>query len=109
MQTLSVILSLICRVAMVGLALFGLVSYLTGGVPAHPSQEWMVLAACDGLAFVAPLTKYRNPAVLAGLVTLGANYWYRHYMASWIFWYTGIAIVLVLLPRYMRKPKKERR
>jgi hypothetical protein len=47
--------------------------------------------------------------VLAGLVTLGANYWYRHYMAIWIFWYTGIAIVLVLLPRYMRKPKKERR
>jgi hypothetical protein len=30
-------------------------------------------------------------------------------MAIWIFWYTGIAIVLVLLPRYMRKPKKERR
>jgi hypothetical protein len=108
MQTLSVILSLICRVTLAGLAVFGLVKYLAGGVPAHPSQEWMILAACDGLAFVAPLTRYRNPALLAGMVTLGASYWYRHYTEIWVFWYVGIAIVLVLLPRYMRKPKKSR-
>ncbi len=62
--------------------------------------------ACGCLAILAPLVKWRNPAVVAGLLALGVHYWYRHNVETWNLWYTGIAILLVLLPRYRLKPKK---
>jgi hypothetical protein len=107
MQTLSVILSLICRIALVGLAVAGFASdFKAPVVPAYITQEWSAMFACGCLAILAPLVKWRNPAVVAGLLALGVHYWYRHNVETWNLWYTGIAILLVLLPRYRLKPKK---
>jgi len=106
MQTLSVILSLICRVVLVGFALSGFWGHVSGGIPGHISQEWGTIAACDLLAVLAPLTRWRNTALLAGLAAAGAHFWFRHSIEAWTLWYTGVAIVLVLLPRYMLKPRR---
>jgi len=105
MQTLSVILSLICRIALIGLVAPVLVTHFSV-LPPHPTQEWIALAACYALAAVAPFIQSRNPALVAGLIALGVYYWLRHYVEIWTLIYTGISIVLVLLPRYRRKVVK---
>ncbi len=105
MQTLSVILSLICRIALIGLVAPALVTHFSV-LPGHPTQAWIALAACYVLAVVAPMIQSRNPALVAGLLTLGVYYWLHHSFETWTLIYTGIAIVLVLLPRYRRKPVK---
>ena len=56
-------------------------------------------AACDALAVLAPLLRWRKLAFLAGLLALSAHYYFaRRYVPMWDMAYMGVAIVLVLLP-----------
>jgi len=111
MQTLSVILSLICRLTMVAIALTAVATHFPGNAMPRASQmtqDWMIVVGCDGLAMVAPLLRFRNAALIAGLLALGVHYGYQHHVPMWSVWYTGVAILLVLLPRYKRKVEKGR-
>lgn len=107
-QTLRAIFSLICRVVLLGIA----VPVLLGDFPQHsmPSRitpEWSMPAACDALAVLAPLLRWRKLAFLAGVAALSAHYYYaRRYVPVWDMAYMGVAIVLVLLPASGRESGK---
>jgi hypothetical protein len=96
MQTFRVIMSLICRVVLFGIA----VPVLLGDFPNYKMpyrfpQEWTVVTVCDGLAMIAPLR---------------AHFYYRHTAPFWDMAYMGVALVFVLLPSSgrgegMKKPR----
>lgn len=100
MQTFWAIVSLIFRVALLGIAVPILLERFPNfSYPRNPSQEWLVLTGCAVLAVIAPLLKTRKLAFLAGALALGARYYYhRHYIPALELGYMGVAIVLVLLP-----------
>lgn len=116
MQTFWAIVSLIFRVALLGIAVPILLgSFPNYSYPRNPSQEWLILTGLAVLAVVAPLLKTRKLAFLAGVLGLGARYYYHpHSIPALELAYMGVAIVLVLLPvsgrsAEMVKREKKRR
>jgi len=106
--------SLLCRVALLAIAVPVLMRDFPGYMmPDRITQDWSLPTACDVLAVVAPLMRWRKLAFLAGLLALGAHYYYdRRYVPVWDLAYMGVAIVLVLLPssgRAMVKAKPKTR
>jgi hypothetical protein len=113
MQTSRAIVSLICRVVLLGIAVPMLLRHFPNyKVPYRLPTEWVVLTVCDAFAVLAPLLRTRKLAFLAGAATLGGNYYFRHYEPIWDLAYMAVAIVFVLLPSSGRgdgKAKANRR
>ncbi len=111
MQTFWVIVSLILRVVLLGVAVPLLLADFPGyTAPRHPSQEWLLLTGCDALAVAAPLFKFRKFAFLAGLAMLGVHYYYHpHYIPTWDLAYMGVAIILAVLPSSGRSAEMVKR
>jgi hypothetical protein len=104
METLSVILSMICRVALVGIAVPLLLGNFPGyTMPSRMTTDWAALAACDAFAVIAPLIRWRKASLLAGMLGLGVHYGYRHHAPVLGLAYMGVAIVLALLPKADRR------
>ncbi|MFY9747836.1 MAG: hypothetical protein WA891_01040 [Acidobacteriaceae bacterium] len=98
-QTLRAVYSVICRMALLGIALPVLLAdfpnYL---MPSRVTQDWSMLVTCDALALLAPLLRWRKMAFLAGLLALGLHYYFRKIVPTWDLAYMGVAILFVLLP-----------
>jgi hypothetical protein len=111
MQTFWAIVSLIFRVALLGIAVpVLLANFPNFSYPRNPSQEWLVVTGCSAFAVVAPLLKDRKIAFLAGALSLGARYYYHpHYIPALGLAYMGVAIVLVLLPASGRSAEMVKR
>jgi len=109
MQTLWAILSLICRVALFGLAVPVLLGDFPGfHFPYNPSQEWWILTGCDALAVLMPVLRSRKLAFLAGVAALSSHYYYhRHSVPVWDLAYMAVAIVLLLVPSSGRVAKRK--
>jgi hypothetical protein len=108
-QTFRAIVSLILRVALLGIA----VPVLLGDFPEFrlPSRfttEWTAVMACDLLAVFAPLAPTRKLAFLGGAAALGAHYYYKHDVPVFDMAYLGVAIVFVLLPNSGRKTGRDK-
>jgi len=109
LQTFRVIVSLILRVVLVGIALPILLHHFPNfKLPYRYPTDWVVVTVCDALAVVAPLMRSRKLAFLAGAAALGAHYFYQHFVPMWDLVYMGVAIVFVLLPGSGRRTEKER-
>ena len=109
LQTFRVIVSLILRVVLVGIALPLLLRHFPNyKLPYRYPTDWVIVTVCDALAVVAPLLRSRKLAFLAGAAALGAHYYYQHFVPVWDLAYMGVAIVLVLLPMSGRKTEKPR-
>lgn len=106
MQTLWVILSLICRVVLLGLSLPVLLdNFPNYTLPGRVTQDWSLVVLGDVLALVAPLLSWRKTAFLAGILALGAHYYFRHIVPTPDLAYMGVAILFVLLPSSSRTGK----
>lgn len=109
LQTFRVIVSLILRVAMVGLAVPVLLHHFPDyKLPYRYTTDWTVVVVCDVLAVVAPLVRVRKLTFLAGAAALGAHYFYQHTVQTWDLTYLTLAIVFVLLPGSGRQVEKPR-
>ena len=111
LQTFRVIVSLILRVVLVGIAVPVLLRHFPDyKLPYRYTPEWTVVVICDVLAVVAPLLQVRKLTLLAGAAAIGSHYYYQHFVPSWDLAYMLVAIVFVLLPTSGRdKVAKERR
>lgn len=110
MQTLSVAISLICRVVLVGLAAPVLLGdFPNYSLPSRILEDWAVLTGCDALAVVAPMLRWRKFALLAAMVVLGVHYYYRHIVGFLDLAYAGVALIFVLLPASGRATDEEKR
>jgi len=111
MQTFWAIVSLIFRVALLGIAVPILLRRFPNfSYPRNPSQEWLALTACAVLAVVAPLLKTRKVTFLAGAAMIGVRYFYHpHFTPGLEMVYMGVAIVLVLLPASGRSAEQVKR
>jgi hypothetical protein len=108
LQTMRVIVSLILRVLLFGIALPVLLRHFPDyKLPYRFPTEWIVVVVCDTLAVVAPLMRTRKLAFLAGAAALGAHYYYHHFVPLWDLAYMGVAIIFVLLPGSGRTTAKE--
>ncbi len=110
LQTFRVIVSLILRVALVGIAVPVLLHHFPEyKLPYRYTTDWSVVVICDLLAVVAPLLSVRKLTFLAGAAAVGAHYYYQHSVPMLDFAYLGLAIVFVLLPTSGRdKVEKQR-
>lgn len=110
MQTLSVVISLICRVVLVGLAAPVLLGdFPNYSLPSRMTQDWVAVTCCDALALVAPMLRWRKFALLAAMVVLGAHYYYRHIVGFLDLAYAGVALIFVLLPASGRATEEQKR
>ena len=110
MQTSRAIVSLICRVVLLGIAVPVLLRHFPNyKLPYRFPTDWIVVTVCDALAVVAPLLRVRNVAFLAGAAALGAHYYYRHFVPVWDLVYMAVAIIFVLLPSSGRGDGKKKR
>lgn len=108
-QTLWAICSLICRVALLGIAIPVLLRHFPNyRLPHRFATDWIIMVAVDALAVLAPLMRNRKLAFVAAAAALGAHYFYRHFVPIGDLAYTGVAIVLVLLPSSRRRTGKEK-
>jgi hypothetical protein len=110
MQTFRVVLSLICRVVLLGIA----VPFLLGDFPNHKvpyrfPPEWIAVTSSDALTVIAPLVRWRKLAFLAGVAALGSHYYFQRSTPLWDLAYMGVAIVFVLLPSSGRGDGKKKR
>jgi hypothetical protein len=109
LQTFRVIVSLILRVVLIGLAVPVLLGHFPNfKLPYRYTTDWTVIVACDALAVVAPLLSVRKLAFLAGAAVLASHYYYQHSAPVWDLAYIAVAIVLVLLPVSGREVVKEK-
>jgi hypothetical protein len=109
MQTIRAVISLICRVVLLGLALPVLLgNFPNYTLPGRMAQDWMLLVLGDTLALVAPLLRWRKMTFLAGVLALGVHYYYRHNVPVLDLVYMGVAILFVLLPGSNRVIAKRR-
>ena len=107
-QTTRAIVSLICRVVLLGIALPVVVRHFPNfRLPYRYPTDWIVLTVCDTLAVVAPLMRSRKLAFFAGAAALGAHYYYRHFVPVWDLIYMAVAILFVLLPSTERTVVKD--
>jgi hypothetical protein len=110
LQTMRVIVSLILRVVLLGIALpLLLKDFPNYKLPYRFPTDWTIMTVCDALMVFAPLMRTRKLAFLAGAAAMGAHYYYRHFVPLWDMAYLGVAIVFVLLPLSGRKTGKEKR
>ncbi len=80
-QTFRVIVSLICRVVLVAIALPVLLRHFPNyKLPYRYPTDWIIVVVCDALAVVAPLLRSRKLAFLAGAAAMGAHYYYQHFV-----------------------------
>jgi hypothetical protein len=99
MQTTRAIVSLIFRVVLLGIAVPVLLSDFPGHMmPSHVMTDWATITAADALAVAAPLLRWRKLALLAGILTAGAHYYFRHHAPVLDMVYVLLAIGLVLAP-----------
>ncbi len=110
LQTFRVIISLILRVAMVGIAVPVLLHHFPDfKLPYRYTTDWTVVVLCDVLTVVAPLLRIRKLTFLAGAAAIGAHYYYQHSVPFLDSAYVAMSIVFVLLPTSGRdKVGKER-
>lgn len=109
LQTMRVIVSLILRVVLVGIAVpLLLKDFPEYKIPYRFTTDWTVVTVCDAMAVFAPLIRTRKLAFVAGAAALVAHYYYRHYAPLWDMVYLGVAIVFVLLPMSGRQVEKQR-
>lgn len=109
MQTIRAVMSLICRVVLLGLALPVLLgNFPNYTLPGRMTQDWSLLVLGDTLALVAPLLRWRKTAFLAGVLALAAHYYFRHNVPMLDLAYMGVAILFVLLPGSNRVIGKRR-
>jgi hypothetical protein len=98
-QTLRAIYSLICRVVLLGIALPVLLGdFPDYTLPSRFTQDWSMLVACDALALLAPLLRWRKMVFLAGVLALGLHYYFRKIVPTLDMAYICVAILFVLLP-----------
>jgi hypothetical protein len=108
-QTFRVIVSLICRVVLLGIAVPVLLRHFPNHkLPYRYPTDWVVVTVCDALAVVAPLMRSRKLPFLAAAAAMGAHYYYRHFVPMGDLMYMGVAILFVLQPSSMRRTGKER-
>lgn len=109
LQTFRVIVSLILRVALVGIAAPVLLHHFPEyKLPYRYTTDWTVVVTCDLLAVVAPLLQVRKLTFLAAAAAMGAHYYYQHSVPMLDLAYMAVAIVLVLLPISGRRVEKQR-
>jgi uncharacterized SAM-binding protein YcdF (DUF218 family) len=107
-QTFRVIVSLICRVALLAIAVPVLLRHFPDyKLPYRYPTDWIVVTVCDTAAVVAPLMRSRKLAFLAGAAAMGAHYYYRHFVPVGDLVYMGVAILFVLQPSSERKVVKQ--
>jgi hypothetical protein len=109
-QTVRAVISLICRVVLLGIA----VPLLLGDFPDYKlpyrfPTAWTVVTVCDALAVFAPLLRARKLAFLAGAAVLGAHYYFQKSVPVWGMAYLAVAIVFVALPSSGRGDGKKKR
>ena len=108
-QTFRVIVSLICRVVLLAIAVPVLLRHFPNyKLPYRYPTDWVVVTVCDALAVVAPLMRWRKLPFLAGAAALTAHYFYRHFVPVGDLVYMGVAILFVLQPSSMRSTERER-
>ncbi len=108
-QTFRVIVSLICRVVLLGIAVPVLLRHFPNyKLPYRYPTDWIIVTVCDAMAVAAPLLRSRKLAFLAGAAAMGAHYYYRHFVPVLDLAYVAVAIVFVLLPTSMRRIGKKR-
>jgi hypothetical protein len=108
-QTFRVIVSLICRVALLVIAVPVLLRHFPNyKLPYRFPTDWVIITVCDALAVVAPLLRSRKLAFFAGLAAMAAHYYYRHSVPMGDLVYMGVAILFVLQPSSERKVVKDR-
>lgn len=107
-QTFRVIVSLICRVALLVIALPVLLRHFPNyKLPYRYPTDWVVVTVCDLLAVVAPFLRSRKLPFFAGIAAMGAHYYYRHFVPTGDLIYMGVAILFVLQPSSQRKAVKD--
>lgn len=107
-QTFRVIVSLICRVTLLAIALPVLLRQFPDyRLPYRYPTDWVIVTVCDALAVGAPLMRWRKMAFLAGAAAMGAHYYYRHFVPVGDLVYMGVAILFVLQPSSERKVVKQ--
>ncbi|HUB19125.1 MAG TPA: hypothetical protein VL990_10845 [Acidobacteriaceae bacterium] len=109
-QTARAILSLVCRVVLLGIAVpLLLMDFPSYRLPHRYTTEWLVPTICDLLTVIAPMMRTRKLALVAGAAAMGAHYYYdRQYVPMWNLAYMAVAIVFLLLPASGRKTGKEK-
>ncbi|MFP5228106.1 MAG: hypothetical protein ACLGXA_10785 [Acidobacteriota bacterium] len=107
-QTFRVIMSLLCRVALLAIALPVFLRHFPNYKPPHRyPTDWIIVTVCDGLAVAAPLMRLRKLAFLAGAAALAAHSYYRHFVPVWDLAYMAVAILFVLQPSSHRQAVKQ--
>ncbi len=108
-QTYRVIISLICRVALLVIALPVLLRHFPNYKPPYRyPTDWVVMTVCDALTVAAPLVRTRKLPFFAGIAALAAHYFYRHFVPVGDLVYMGVAILFVLQPSSERQTARER-
>ncbi len=106
MQTLWAVVSIICRVLLLGMAVPVLLrDFPDYTIPSRITTDWAALALGDILTVVAPLMRWRKVAFLAAALALGAHYYFRHHVPALDLAYMGVAILFVVLPSSERQTK----
>lgn len=102
METVWVLLALLCRTSMAAIGLVGVaMDALRPPAYAGSFAVHALLVTCDVFTVVAPLLWWRWLPLLAGVLTMLAHYAvsYGHHPSVWDPWYLGVAVLFLLVPR----------